>query len=89
MFVIDQRVSWLAAALSAPLVRAQHCAFLTYRFVPKRLGDASIFLLFRCFLWLVSELVNVWDSQVELAGSVVGGGSEVDEVLESPSHSLC
>ena len=47
------------------------------------------FLLFRCFLWLVSELVNVWDSQVELAGSVVGGGSEVDEVLESPSHSLC
>ena len=47
------------------------------------------FLLFRCFLRLVSELVNVWDSQVELAGSVVGGGSEVDEVLESPSHSLC
>jgi len=46
-------------------------------------------LLFRCFLWLVSELANVWDSQVELAGSVVGGGSKVDEVLESPSHSLC
>ena len=45
--------------------------------------------LFRCFLWLVSELANVWDSQVELAGSVVGGGSKVDEVLESPSHSLC
>ena len=46
-------------------------------------------VLFRCFLWLVSELANVWDSQVELAGSMVGDGSEVDEVFESPSHSLC
>ena len=45
--------------------------------------------LFRRFLWLVLELGNVWDSQVELAGSVVGDGSEVDEVFESPSHSLC
>jgi hypothetical protein len=35
------------------------------------------------------ELANVWDSQVELAGSVVGDGSEVDEVFESPSHPLC
>ena len=34
-------------------------------------------------------LANVWDSQVELAGSMVGDGSEVDEVFESPSHSLC
>ena len=57
---------------------------------PGRLEQKEVlFQLFRCFLWLVSELVNVWDSQVELAGSVVGGGSEVDEVLESPSHSLC
>ena len=45
--------------------------------------------LFRSFLWLVAELANVWDSQVELAGSVVGDGSEVDEVFESPGHSLC
>jgi hypothetical protein len=44
---------------------------------------------FAVFCGLVSELANVWDGQVELAGSVVGGGSEVDEVLESPSHSLC
>jgi hypothetical protein len=49
----------------------------------------TMLTLLRCFLWLVAELANVWDSQVELAGSVVGGGSEVDEVLESPSHSLC
>ena len=28
------------------------------------------------------------NGQVELASSVVGGGSEVDEVFESPSHSL-
>ena len=53
------------------------------------LPRGRFFMLFRCFLWLVSELANVWDSQVELAGSVVGGGSKVDEVLESPSHSLC
>ena len=45
-------------------------------------------MLIRRFLWLVSELGG-WDSQFELAGSVVGGGSEVDEVLKSPSHSLC
>jgi hypothetical protein len=49
----------------------------------------SIFRLFRSFLWLVAELAKVWDSQVELAGSMVGDGSEVDEVFESPGHSLC
>ena len=27
--------------------------------------------------------------QIELAGSVVGGGSEVNEVFESPSQSFC
>jgi len=47
------------------------------------------FLLLRCFLWLVSELVDGWYSQFELTGSVVGGGSEVDEVSKSPSHSFC
>jgi len=46
-------------------------------------------MLFRSFLWLVAELAKVWDSQVELAGSMVGDGSEVDEVFESPGHSLC
>ena len=45
--------------------------------------------LLRCFLWVVSELVDGWYSQFELTGSVVGGGSEVDEVSESPSHSFC
>jgi DNA-binding GntR family transcriptional regulator len=45
--------------------------------------------LLRCFLWVVSVLGDVWDSQVELSGSVVGGGSKVDKVFESPSHSLC
>ena len=45
--------------------------------------------LFRSFLWLVAELANVWESQVELAGSMVSDGSEVDEVFESPGHSLC
>ena len=29
------------------------------------------------------------ESQIELTGSVIGGGSEVDEVSKSPSHSLC
>jgi len=51
-------------------------------------GDET-FRVLRCFLWVVWELGNSWDSQIELTGSVVGGGSEVDEVLESPSHSLC
>ena len=35
--------------------------------------------LLRCFLWVVSQLANVRVSLVELAGSVVGGGSKVDE----------
>jgi hypothetical protein len=52
-------------------------------------SSASFRSSFAVFCGLVSELANVWDGQVELAGSVVGGGSEVDEVLESPSHSLC
>ena len=67
------------------LVSKSHQAFASFFLAFSLFG----FLLFRCFLWLVSELANVWDSQVELAGSVVGGGSKVDEDLESPSHSLC
>jgi len=51
-------------------------------------GEA-FFSLLRCFLWVVSELVDGWYGQFELTGSVVGGGSEVDEVSESPSHSFC
>ena len=74
--------------LEGKLVRVVHVN-QTHLCCAQRDVVTKIFLLFRCFLWLVSELVNVWDSQVELAGSVVGGGSEVDEVLESPSHSLC
>src|SRR6516165_2798646 len=31
----------------------------------------------------------VGTAKVSLPGPVVGGGSEVDEVLESPSHSFC
>jgi hypothetical protein len=45
--------------------------------------------LIRCFLWVVWELVHGWDGQFELTGSMVGGGSEVDEVFKSPSHSFC
>ncbi len=45
--------------------------------------------LIRCFLWLVVELDHVWDSQLELTGSVVGSGSEVDKVFKSSSHSFC
>jgi hypothetical protein len=60
-----------------------------YYFFGQRSDVELIFLLLRCFLWLVSELGHGWDSQVELAGSVVGGGSEVDEIFKSPSHSLC
>ena len=41
------------------------------------------------FVWVVEELVNGRDSQCELTGSVVSGGSEVDEVFKSPSHSFC
>ena len=43
----------------------------------------------RCFVWVVLRLGDGWDGQREFAGPVIGGGSEVDEVLESSSHSLC
>jgi len=47
------------------------------------------FQLIRCFLWLVVELGQVWDSEFELTGSVIGSGSEVDEIFESSGHSFC
>ena len=47
------------------------------------------FLPLRCFVWVVLRLGDGWDGQREFAGPVIGGGSEVDEVLESSSHSLC
>ena len=47
------------------------------------------FSVLRCFLWIVSELGDRRDSQFEVTGSVVGGGSEVDKVSKSPSHSFC
>ena len=43
----------------------------------------------RYFVWVVLGLGNGWNGQGEFTGAVVGGGSEVDEVLESPSHSFC
>ena len=45
--------------------------------------------LIRCFVWVIVELTHVWDIQFELTGSVVGCGSEVDEVSKSTSHSFC
>ena len=44
--------------------------------------------LIRCLVWVVSELGHGCDSEFELTGAVVGGGSEVDEILESSSHPL-
>ena len=38
--------------------------------------------------WFSLGLGGGGDSQLELAGSVVGARSEVDEVFESASHSL-
>jgi hypothetical protein len=46
------------------------------------------FSLIRCLVWVVLELGYGWDSEFELTGAVVGGGSEVDEILESSSHPL-
>jgi hypothetical protein len=39
--------------------------------------------LLRCFLWVVFKLGDSWDSQVELAGSVVGGGSASLEPIDN------
>jgi hypothetical protein len=39
--------------------------------------------LLRCFLWVVFKLGDIWDSQVELAGSVVGGGSASLEPIDN------
>ena len=75
--------------IEAVLRRIEYCHQGSINTFKIMCQDDKGFWLFRCFLWLVWELAKVWDSQVELAGSVVGGGSEVDEVLESPSHSLC
>ena len=43
----------------------------------------------RCFVWVVLRSGDGWDGQRQFAGPVIGGSSEVDEVLESSSHSLC
>src|ERR1700746_2946747 len=48
----------------------------------------SFLELIRCLVWVVSELGHGCDSEFELTGAVVGGGSEVDEILESSSHPL-
>ena len=85
------RLGWqwcLCACLAGAIFFVSGCAKVA---VPNVEGWVGMMRaqLFRSFLWLVSELANVWDSQVELAGSMVGDGSEVDEVFESPGHSLC
>jgi hypothetical protein len=40
----------------------------------------SYFKLPRCLVWVIAKLTHAWDIQIELTGSVIGGGSEVDEV---------
>jgi hypothetical protein len=42
----------------------------------------------RCLVWVIAKLTHVWDIQIELTGSVIGGGSEVDEVSKSARHSF-
>ena len=39
--------------------------------------------LLPCFLWVVFKLGDIWDSQIELAGSVVGGGSASLEPIDN------
>src|SRR5208283_5758115 len=46
-------------------------------------------MVHRCFVWIGLESNYSWNSHVEFAGSLVGDGSEVDEVPESTSHSFC
>src|ERR1700745_1782326 len=43
----------------------------------------------RCFVWVIARLAHVGDIKIELTGSKVGGGSEVEEVSKAPSHSFC
>ena len=35
-----------------------------------------------------SKLIHSWDSQIKVTGSVIGGGSEVDEVSKPARHSF-
>src|SRR5271165_4399389 len=49
----------------------------------------TYFSVHRCFVWIGLESNYSWNSHVEFAGSLVGDGSEVDEVPESTSHSFC
>jgi maltose/maltodextrin transport system substrate-binding protein len=43
----------------------------------------------RCLVWVIAKLTHVWDIQIKLTGSMVGCGSEVDEVSKATSHSFC
>jgi hypothetical protein len=61
--------------------------FLTAKPLCRQKTDRP-FSVLRCFLWIVSELGHSWNSQVELARSLVCYGSEVDEVFKSTSHSF-
>jgi hypothetical protein len=48
----------------------------------------SVWLVPRCLVWVIAKLPHVWDIQIELTGSVIGGGSEVDEVSKPARHSF-
>jgi hypothetical protein len=42
----------------------------------------------RCLVWVIAKLTHAWDIEIELTGSVIGGGSEVDEVSKPARHSF-
>jgi hypothetical protein len=54
-------------------------------FVPAR---HTVRMVPRCLVWVIAKLTHVWDIQIELTGSVIGGGSEVDEVSKPARHSF-
>src|SRR5208283_4716972 len=56
---------------------------------PFAMVKEMLFAVHRCFVWIGLESNYSWNSHVEFAGSLVGDGSEVDEVPESTSHSFC
>ena len=53
------------------------------------LGGGIFLMVPRCLVWVIAKLTHVWDIQIKLTGSMVGCGSEVDEVSKATSHSFC
>jgi len=81
---LENRVSARKAERANITLASRTGQFAHFRVVtPGRLN-----LLIRCLVWVVSKLGHGCDSEFELTGAVVGGGSEVDEILESSSHPL-